>query len=255
MSGPIAVQAIDIPRRTLAQTGTPATSSRYRRRTPKMRDTAALPPDLRRWVALHLPGVITAIDASWERDNSQVWRLGGDTAAYVKLSPSSASYARETHAYRHATALGPDQAPRMLAADPTLRAILTTALAGSIVRDQPFSPTAEARVHELAGRLLRRWHNHPEPASPRARQTLMGSMTDQATEAAVCLDKLGDQLDDDQLALVNDVAIQLPSLVADLPLVYRHGDYSPRNWRRFLVSVATRFLEGSCCARTSSYAR
>jgi aminoglycoside phosphotransferase (APT) family kinase protein len=230
MSGPVAVKAIDIPRSTLAETGIPATSSRYRRRTPKMRDTAALPADLRHWVARHLPGVTTAIDTSWDRDTSQVWHLDGDTAAYIKLSPSPDSYVRETNAYRHAAALGPDHAPRMLAADPILRAILTTALAGSVVRDLPLAPTTEARVHELAGRLLRRWHSHPEPASPHARQALMASMTDQATEAAVCLEKLGDQLDDLQRALVNDVATELPALAAVLPLVYRHGDYSPRNW-------------------------
>jgi aminoglycoside/choline kinase family phosphotransferase len=229
MSGPVTVKAIDIPRSTLTEAGTP-TTSRYRRPTPTMRDTTALPADLRRWVARHLPGATAAIDASWDRDTSQVWRLDGDTAAYLKLSPSPDSYARETHAYRHATALSPDQAPQILATDPTLRAILTTALNGSVVRGLPLDPATEAQVHELAGRLLRRWHSLPEPAPPHARQALMASMTDQATEAAICLDKLGDQLNDAQRALVNDVATELPALAAGLPLVYRHGDYSPRNW-------------------------
>ncbi|HEX6467876.1 MAG TPA: aminoglycoside phosphotransferase family protein [Streptosporangiaceae bacterium] len=230
MSDLVAVKAIDIPRGLVAETGMPATSSQYWRRTATMRDTAALPADLRRWVARHLPGATTAIDASWDRDNSQVWHLEGDTAAYVKLSSSQDSYARETNAYRHAAALGPDQAPRMLAADPTLRAILTTALAGSVVRDLPLAPAIEARVHELAGRLLRRWHSHPEPVPPGTRQALRTSMAHQASEAAACLEKLGGQLDDVQRGLVNDVATELPALAAELPLVYRHGDYSPRNW-------------------------
>ncbi|WP_067481823.1 aminoglycoside phosphotransferase family protein [Actinomadura hibisca] len=202
-----------------------------------MRDTAlpddlphGLPADLRPWVARHLPGVTTATDVSWNRANSRVWRLDGDTTAYLKLSPSPRSYARETTAYRHAAVLGPGQAARMLAADPVLQAVLTTALPGRIVRDLPLDPAVETRVHEFAGRLLRRWHSHLETAAPHARQALRKELADQAAEAADCLDELGDRLDGAQRALVRDVATQLPGLAAELPLVYRHGDYLPRNW-------------------------
>ncbi|MQY07158.1 hypothetical protein [Actinomadura macrotermitis] len=73
------------------------------------RDTAALPTDLRHWVARHLPDVTTAVDVSWGREDSQVWRLDGDTTAYVKLSPSPQNYGRETYAYRHAARLAPSR--------------------------------------------------------------------------------------------------------------------------------------------------
>jgi Ser/Thr protein kinase RdoA (MazF antagonist) len=195
-------------------------------------NAASLPADLHRWVEGHLPGVTHATDTSWERSDSRVWRLDADAAAaYLKVSPSLAGYTLETNAYRHtAAALDPDQAPGLLAADPDLRAILTTALAGRVVRALPLIPATEVRVHELAGALLRRWHDYPEPAPPQARQALMSYMTGQAAEASACLDSLGDQLDDAERALVSDVARELPALAADLPLIYRHGDYSPRNW-------------------------
>ncbi|TDE26523.1 aminoglycoside phosphotransferase family protein [Actinomadura sp. 6K520] len=196
-------------------------------------DAASLPADLRRWLADHLPGVGCAIDASWpQRIESRVWRLeAGTTAVYVKISPSPESHKRETDAYRHAAAaLSREEAPRLIAADPALQAILVTALDGKVVRELPLTATVEAQVHELAGRLLRRWHDHAEPVSPQARKGVMASMDNQASEASACLDNLNRHLTGAERALVSEVARDLPALTADLPLVYLHGDFSPRNW-------------------------
>ncbi|WP_395108332.1 aminoglycoside phosphotransferase family protein [Actinomadura sp. SCN-SB] len=195
-------------------------------------DAVTMPADLRRWLTDHLPDITAATDASWPRTQSRVWRLTTRTStAYVKLSPSAQSYTRETSAYRHAAAaLDPDRAPQLIATDPALRAILTTALAGKVVRDLPLAPEAEAKVHKLAGRVLRRWHDHLAPVPPQARDNLTAALAGQAAEATACLDSLGGHLTEHEQILVREVARDLPAMAADLPLVYLHGDFSPRNW-------------------------
>jgi Ser/Thr protein kinase RdoA (MazF antagonist) len=195
-------------------------------------DDAVQPADLSRWLAAHLPGVIIPTDVSWARDTAKVWRLDSDgPTAYVKISSTAKAYARETHGYQHAaSALAPDQAPQLLASDPTLRAVLTAALPGSVVHSVKLTVAAEVRAHRLAGRLLARWHAHPEPEPAQARETIMVSVAGQAAEAAACLDSLGEQLTAAERALVSEVARDLPDLAAGLPLVYLHGDFSPRNW-------------------------
>ena len=196
-------------------------------------DNAFLSADLRRWLAGHLPDVAAITDASWPRAQSRVWRLATETparAAYLKVSPSQHSYTCETRAYQQAaTALGQGQAPRLIAADPALRAVLVTALPGTVVRSLQLTAATETHVHRLAGRLLRRWHDHLAPAPPQAPDTVRAALAGQAREAAACLDSLSGNLTGAEQDLVRAAARELPAL-ADLPLVYTHGDFSPRNW-------------------------
>lgn len=197
-----------------------------------MTDAAALPAALRRWAATHLPDLAAVTDASWPRPQSKVWRLESPTTtAYLKISPSEQSYTRETVAYQKAAdALHQDHAPQLIASDPGRRAILTTALPGTPVRGLPLSPPDEIRVHTLAGRLLRRWHDHPAPAPPQARDGVRTAMSAHAREAARCLNDLSDLLSDTERNLLGAAARDLPALTAELPLTCTHGDYSPRNW-------------------------
>lgn len=51
-----------------------------------------------------------------------------------------------------------------------------------------------------------------------------------AEEAASCLERTVEHLTGAQRALVAQVSRELPGLAGDLPVVFRHGDYSPRNW-------------------------
>ncbi|MYS86460.1 aminoglycoside phosphotransferase family protein [Embleya scabrispora] len=198
-----------------------------------MTSSASLPPDLRKWVALRLAGPITVTDVSWPRDNSLVWRVStGAEEAYVKLSPTAQAFAREVHAYRHAAEfLGPDEAPRLLAADPGLRAILTSPLPGLIVKDLPLPADKELRVHELAGALLGRWHSRTSSAvSDSAREEAVASAVGQVDDAAARLEHAARLLTDPQRALVEQACEELPQLVRTLPTAFRHGDFAPRNW-------------------------
>ncbi|MFE5797150.1 aminoglycoside phosphotransferase family protein [Streptomyces sp. NPDC056503] len=199
-----------------------------------MPQNAPLPPDLRRWITENLPGsdTHTAEDVSWDRGDSRVWRVpAGETKVFVKLSPSLKDYEREVAGYAYAArVLAPHEAPRLLAADPSLQAIMTSLLPGRVVRGLPLNSNEELQVHERAGNLLRRWHDASPTASKQDHDTIHASMASQASEAAACLETTAGHLDDKQRALVQCVARELPQLAENLPVVYRHGDYATRNW-------------------------
>jgi Ser/Thr protein kinase RdoA (MazF antagonist) len=191
-----------------------------------------LPTDLEQWVTTCLGGPVSATDVSWNRGDSQVWRITtGTHDAYVKRSPTSAAHTREVHAYGHARrALASGEAPTLLASDPSLCAIMTSPLPGRVVRG--FSPDTqeERRVHHLAGRLLRRWHDTTEQPSAQVRENVRQSVAEQATEAQTYLDDLAAHLTSAEHRLLQAVTNELPALAEALPVVFRHGDYSPRNW-------------------------
>ncbi len=198
---------------------------------PRMTLDAPLPTDLRQWVTHHLPGLDAVVDASWPRGCSRVWRVASGTdEVYVKLGFTEKDYAREVHAYEHAARFAPHEVPRLLAADPDLRAIMTSPVPGLVVRGLPLTVEVETWVHELAGRLLRRWHDLPDQITEQARDAIRASVAEHADEAASCLERTAEHLTDTQRALVRQVVLELPRLAEDLPLIYRHGDYSPRNW-------------------------
>ncbi|MEV6976942.1 aminoglycoside phosphotransferase family protein [Kitasatospora sp. NPDC093806] len=212
------------------------------------KSTKPFPPELHDWVAGHLPDLDTSEDRSWPRSNSLVWRVtAGTRAAYVKISPSDLDYEREVAGYAYAEEhLADWEAPRLLAADPRLRAILSSPLPGRVVRDLPLERDVELRLHEDAGRLLRRWHDASAPGTDADRAAVRADIQEQTREAADCLQGTAPHLAADRLALVEAVSEELADLAEQLPLVYRHGDYETRNWlydeetgRHGLIDFAT----------------
>lgn len=199
-----------------------------------MTKAVSLPPDLHQWVARHITGMDAAAvtDASWPRGDSRVWRVSAHRGeVFVKLYPSAEKYEREVKGCEHsARALAADEAPRLLAMNPERPAVILSSLSGRVVRGLPLEKAEEQHVHRLAGDLLRRWHDTSEPISDLEHERIMASVTAQADEAAMILDRLGDQLSPAEQDLVRDAARDLPGLAKALPLGYRHGDYSPRNW-------------------------
>ncbi|MFJ4689440.1 phosphotransferase [Streptomyces sp. NPDC088789] len=194
-----------------------------------MNTTVSLPPDLRRWAGRHLPGLDGAAvtDASWPRGDSRIWRITAPSAtAFVKMYPTPAAFSREQRGCEHAArVLAEGEAPRVIAADETLLAVILTGLPGQVVRGLHLETAEEERVHEMAGRLLRRWHDGPTALTGRDRTAVMDAVTAQAREAAACLDQVGGLLSPAERDLVRTVATSLPGLARDLPLVFRHGDY------------------------------
>ncbi|MDQ0305746.1 Ser/Thr protein kinase RdoA (MazF antagonist) [Kitasatospora herbaricolor] len=191
------------------------------------------PPELLVWLAGHLPSPVTAADCSWPRATSRVWRLSGPdgAAAFLKISSDDGAFAREVAGYAYAARYLPErQAPRLLASDPGLRALLSTALPGRVVRDLPLGRGAELRLHQDAGRLLRRWHDRSDAGTADHRAAVREAMGAYAREAAQCREALAGQVPDHVLALVDAAAAEIPALADRLPLRFLHGDYATRNW-------------------------
>lgn len=199
-----------------------------------MTNTASLPADLHQWVSRHIlwADTATVTDASWPRGHSRVWRVhADDEEVFVKLYPCAEKYEREVRGCQHAArALAPGEAPNLLASDPHRPAVVLSALPGRVVRGLHLSQRDEPYVHQLAGNLLRRWHDAPEPISELEHQHIVASVRTQAEEAAMILESIGAQLSPAEQDLLSDAANNLPHLALSLPLAYRHGDYSPRNW-------------------------
>ncbi len=192
----------------------------------------ALPADLAHWLIPHVGLNPSATDASWDRPDSQVWRVIGNTGGdvYVKISSNSAAHAREVAAYQHAAqVLGPGEAPVLVDSDPQLGVIVTTPLPGTAVRGTSLDVEEEQQVHAAAGALLRRWHDSASP-EPADRDDVRVHLVRQAAEAARYRHDLIEYLTTEQHAVLQRAANELPGLAEMLPLAYRHGDYSPRNW-------------------------
>ncbi|WP_043463682.1 aminoglycoside phosphotransferase family protein [Kitasatospora sp. MBT66] len=189
-------------------------------------------PEVLAWAAEHLPGPVEATDCSWPRETSRVWRLDGPdgAAVFLKISPDEAAYAREVAGYAYAArVLMKGQAPLLLAGDPGLRTLLTSALPGRVVRDLPLERGVEVRLHQDAGRLLRSWHDHSGPTAA-DRAAVAEAMGAYAQEAEKCRTALAGQVPDEVLALVAAAAAEIPGLADRLPLRFLHGDYATRNW-------------------------
>jgi hypothetical protein len=100
--------------------------------------------------------LVTVADRSWPRDGSRVWELASASGEcfYLKQHQSQRFHEREVTAYRlWAPALGTGRAPRLLAADPGLRAVLLTAGAARPGRPRPAHPRNAAAPPQQCPRI------------------------------------------------------------------------------------------------------
>jgi Ser/Thr protein kinase RdoA (MazF antagonist) len=187
---------------------------------------AGLPQHLASFAAENAGTTVTAIDRSWQRDNSNVWELisGSGSRFYLKQHPTSRFHEREVTAYRlWVPHLGPGRAPVLLAADASLRAIVITALPGQMARDLQ-GHHAETETHRQAGTLLRRMHEATPPGTA-------DKGTDRiATRAEEHLVRARGLLEPREVRLLRDYAARLPEITRSLPVVPTHGDAQTRNF-------------------------
>ncbi|MGI5262396.1 phosphotransferase [Streptomyces angustmyceticus] len=111
-------------------------------------------------------------DTSWPREGSQVWRAHGAEGGvwFVKVHPSDRFHRREVDAYRDwVPGLG-TAAPRLVAAEHTLRAVVITMVPGRSLRGAVHPPAEQLlifrRIGQLAAAIHRSAPSHPAPARP-----------------------------------------------------------------------------------------
>ncbi|WP_221354654.1 phosphotransferase [Streptomyces beigongshangae] len=107
-------------------------------------------------------------DTSWAREESRVWRVHGVQGGtwYVKVHQSERFHGREVRGLRTwAPELGV-AAPRLVAADAALRAVVLTAVPGRPLHGVVLAPAREMAVFYRIGALARRIHQSspPQPA-------------------------------------------------------------------------------------------
>ena len=183
-------------------------------------------PDLEAFAARAAgpPAIIT--DRSWPRDGSRVWELAGPDGErfFLKQHQSPRFHEREVTAYRlWVPALDAGRAPRLLASDPGLRAVLITALPGRIARGPHILEADEPEIHRQAGMLLRRLHS----ASTATAVPETGRVAARAEEHIA---RAGALLSHEAAELVRCHAARLPETARRLPVVPTHGDVQPKNF-------------------------
>ncbi|MCC3769744.1 aminoglycoside phosphotransferase family protein [Streptomyces sp. UNOC14_S4] len=191
----------------------------------------ALPDSLLAWAEASLGAPVLAVhDASAARPSSRVWELArpDGTRYFLKCPAGAERYARETFAYRHAVpALGPGCAPRLLASDATLLALLVTALPGASLASLRLTPAGEREAHRRAGALLSRLHaagRMPRDMRPAAEASLRTA----AETAEEHLRRAGDHFTRDERRLARQAVRQLRRSW-QVPLCFTHGDARARN--------------------------
>ncbi|WND40746.1 phosphotransferase (plasmid) [Streptomyces sp. BB1-1-1] len=107
-------------------------------------------------------------DTSWARANSRVWRATGAQGGtwYVKIHPSDRFHAREVRGLQTWAPALRGAAPRLVASDTALRAVVLTAVPGRPLHGAVLDPRAERQVYRQIGELARRIHDvlPPTPA-------------------------------------------------------------------------------------------
>ncbi|MEV4333635.1 phosphotransferase [Streptomyces sp. NPDC049597] len=195
-----------------------------------MTDPSTSAPALLAWASRALGARPSVRDASHPRENSRVWQLSlpGDVRFYLKVSPRSLMYERETLALRHAApALGGGRAPQLRASSAEHLALLLTAVPGRPLKQLTLTPAEEVRAHRQGGTLLARFHAAGALSGPRrteAEQALQAA----ADGAENHLRTAGARLTPAEQKLVRDLAEQLCTL-PPLPIAFIHGDAWDRN--------------------------
>jgi hypothetical protein len=164
-----------------------------------------------------------------QRPGSHVWRVRNtDGQEFVaKRHLNQQKHQREDHAYTQWVPALSERAPRLIASEPRVPAIVMTAIPGEPadggVTGSPPHPGSEADYHRQAGELLRRLHTTragpltSEPPNPLSRRL------EHWLPAAQLI------LTTDDIALVASCTACLAD-AKGVPLVPCHLDYQPRNW-------------------------
>lgn len=156
-----------------------------------------------------------------ESKTSRVWRLTprNGSRCYLKQHQNGRFHGREVTAYQQWTPALADRAPRLVASDTALRAVLITEVQGSNLFDAVLDPDRAVEVHAQLGQLTRQFHEAaaPRPAAPLRADTLeprLAAVRGQLTHG-----------DED---LLRSLADRLPDL-SPRKHVPTHGDLQLRN--------------------------
>ncbi|WP_326841086.1 NUDIX domain-containing protein [Streptomyces sp. NBC_01558] len=163
-------------------------------------------------------------DTSWPRENSRVWRADGAQGGtwYVKVHQSKRFHDREVRGLRTWAPALDAAAPRLVAVDETLRAVVITAVPGRPLHGVVLAPERERKVFHRIGALARRIHQASPPRPAPADSGPAVAKTDRHLAGARSHLRPGDE------EFVRDLVRQAKDL-PPLEWVETHGDFQLRN--------------------------
>lgn len=168
--------------------------------------------------------ITTWTDVSWARAASRVWRAQGASggAWFVKIHQNDRFHGREAAALRNwVPSLGP-AAPRLVAADAVLRAVVLTAVGGRSLHGAAYAPEQQRRIFHRIGQLAAAIHTSAPPR-PAAGTLPLGKLARHLDGARAHLGP-GDE---EFIRTTAEKAAGLPAL----EVVPTHGDFQLRNLR------------------------
>ncbi|MGW5213486.1 phosphotransferase [Streptomyces sp. NPDC004051] len=184
-----------------------------------------IPEEEARAFAENAVGRITGwADVSWAREESRVWRASGAEGGtwYVKIHQNDRFHQREVSAFRGwVPGLGP-AAPRLVAADAQLRAVVLTAVGGRSLYGAVHPPGQQRHVFHRIGQLAAAIHTSAPPR-PATGTLPLGKLERHLNGARPHLAP-GDE---EFIRTTAEKAADLPALEA----VPTHGDLQSRNLR------------------------
>ncbi|EGG44401.1 NUDIX hydrolase [Streptomyces griseoaurantiacus M045] len=196
------------------------------RLVPDAGPSSTVPEDAVRDFVERAVGRITGwTDVSWARKGSQVWRArdAEDWVWFVKIHQNDRFHQRELAAYRSwVPRLGP-LAPRLVAADESLRAIVITTVPGRSLHGAVHPPDQERRIFHCIGQLAATIHRSA-PALPPLPDSLPLEKLERHLDRARAYLEPGDE------AFIRATAKGAAGLPA-LERVPTHGDFQRRNLR------------------------
>ncbi|MFE9921482.1 phosphotransferase [Streptomyces sp. NPDC005774] len=184
----------------------------------------AVPDDVRDFAEPAVGWITGWTDVSWPREGSRVWRAHGAEGGtwYVKIHQNGRFHQREVDALRGwVPALG-TAAPRLVAADLALRAVVLTAVGGHCRHGAVHSPRQQRRIFHRIGRLAATIHRSA-PARPIVSPLLLGKLERHLDGARAYLATGNEEF----IRAIAGTAAALPPLEA----VPTHGDFQLRNLR------------------------
>ncbi|MFD4576517.1 phosphotransferase [Streptomyces sp. NPDC058417] len=185
----------------------------------------ALPEqDVRTFTEQAVGRITSWTDVSWAREESRVWRAHGaeGSAWYVKVHQNGRFHRREVDALRGWVPSLGAAAPRLVAADARLRAVVLTSVGGRSLHGAAHPPPLQRRIFHRIGQLAAAIHSSTPPR-PATNMTLPGKL-ELHLDAALPHLAPGDE------EFIRATAQQGAGL-APLDAVSTHGDFQLRNLR------------------------
>ncbi|MFC4505034.1 MULTISPECIES: phosphotransferase [Streptomyces] len=190
-----------------------------------MTDPQFLPAPVRAWAESTLGALVAVRPAPPGPSPAGVWhvvRACDDARFQVKIAPTPGAFTRETFAYRHAVpALGPGNAPRLVATSARQLALIVTALPGTPLGRLRPTDVVPGTVLWRAGSLLAQLHQAGRPTVTAYREA-SSVLSRLADESAHHVDMAGDWLPAEDQKFVMALADRL-RVVDRLPLGFVHG--------------------------------